>query len=232
MSYEQERGVESTGGQRKLLGTVPDRLMLITQSGGQNSLPAQIEGFMGGGGQLVQLRIKGYCARGLENEAQWARDLCQEGGARLVVNDYVDVAAGCGAWGVHLGLDDMPVAQARKRLGPDVVIGATAHNFQEAVAAAQQGADYLGVGPLRFTSTKDRLAPILGFDGVVSLLRRLDEAGIKIPVYVVGGVESTDVRGLILSGAFGVAVSASIALASDPAFATDKFLESIYKAVR
>ena len=112
------------------------------------------------------------------------------------------------------------------------MVGATAHSWEEVLALKDAPIDYIGLGPLHFTSTKTNLAQILGYQGVEDILGKMLSANINIPVYVVGGVENQDVRPLIKMGAYGVAVSGSIALASDIVFATQKFLESIAKGIR
>ncbi len=213
-------------------GWIQNRLMFITLQDSQHSIKEQVGDYLAGGGQLVQFRVKGHLPSGLAREAEMIQRKCEHAEARMIVNDYVDVAQEVGAWGVHLGQDDAPPKAARATLGTDAVVGATAHSWEEVLALKDAPIDYIGLGPLHFTSTKTNLAQILGYQGVEDILGRMLSANINIPVYVVGGVENQDVRPLIKMGAYGVAVSGSIALASDIVFATQKFLESIAKGIR
>lgn len=205
------------------------RLMFITQPGSHNTLREQVDGFFAGGGTLLQLRMKGARSVDVERHGLRLVKRAKEFGASVVVNDFVEVSARVGAAGVHLGREDAPPAEARTLLGESRIVGATAHSFSEVEELRGEPIDYIGLGPLRYTHTKRNLAPILGFDGVERIMRQMQEMRIAIPVYVIGGVEAQDVRELLAMGVFGVAVSGSIALASDPQFATQKFLESIQK---
>ncbi len=207
------------------------RLMFITQRDSQNSLMDQALDYVEAGGRILQLRLKD------RSEASVARTATRmlnklDGRGHLVINDMWRVAGEVGSWGVHLGLTDGDPGMVRRELGGEMAIGATAHSFDELRRAAALPVDYIGLGPLRFTQTKGNLSQILGFDGVAKILQQARDEGIQTPVYIIGGVENQDVRDLMGMGAFGVAVSGSIALASDPYFATQKFLESISKFLR
>ncbi len=207
------------------------RLMFITQRDSQNSLMDQALDYVEAGGRILQLRLKDKSEEAVARKA--SRMLKKlNGRGHLVVNDMWRVAGEVGAWGVHLGLTDGDPAHVRRELGDEMVIGATAHNFEELKRAAALQVDYIGLGPLRFTQTKNNLSQILGFDGVAKILQQARDEGIETPIYIIGGVENQDVRELLGMGAFGVAVSGSIALASDPYFATKKFIESISKFIR
>ena len=97
-----------------------------------------------------------------------------------------------GADGVHLGKLDMPIKEARERLGKDFIIGGTANTFEDIRQHAADGADYIGCGPFRFTTTKQKLSPILGLDGYHSILTQMREKGITIPVVAIGGITRED----------------------------------------
>jgi thiamine-phosphate pyrophosphorylase len=140
-------------------------------------------------------------------EASAAAAACRAGGAVFIVNDSVEVALGSGADGVHLGSLDEEWASARKRLGPGRIIGGTVNNAADARRAVRSGClDYAGVGPLRFTSTKAGLAPVLGLEGVRALLAELGD----LPGWVIGGVEPSDLAALRGAGARGAAVSSAL----------------------
>lgn len=213
-------------------GTGPgNRLMFITQEDSQHSVKEQVAAFYMGGGSIVQLRMKGKASSAVARKAQSLMGVLGEEG-RLIVNDMWGTAAEVGAWGVHLGLSDGDPAAVRRQVGEDMVIGATAHSFEEVMRAAGLPVDYIGLGPLRFTSTKTNLTQILGLKGVGEILVKAREAGVDKPIFVIGGIENQDVKPLLEMGAYGIAVSGSIALASDPEFATRKFMESIIKSLR
>ncbi len=205
--------------------------MFITNPESQHSLTEQVDGYYLGGGRIAQLRLKGKAEPSVLRAAQRMKEVLGEEG-KLIVNDMWSVAAETQAWGAHLGMKDGDPVVVRRRVGEDMVIGATAHSFEEVQRAAQLPVDYIGLGPLRFTSTKTNLSQILGLDGVERILQQSRDVGIRKPIYIIGGVENRDVRSLLGMGAYGVAVSGSIALASDPEFATMKFVESIHKYLR
>ncbi|MDO7742297.1 MAG: thiamine phosphate synthase, partial [Pedobacter sp.] len=127
--------------------------------------------------------------------------------AKLIVNDYPRIALQADAWGVHLGLDDMPVPEARALLGPDKCIGGTANTFADIQRRAAEGADYIGLGPFRFTTTKKNLSPIVGLQGYTELMKQMREAGITIPVIAIGGINPADIPAILQTGIYGIAIS-------------------------
>lgn len=126
------------------------------------------------------------------------------------MNDYPLVALKSNADGVHLGLDDMPVAEARALLGPDMIIGGTANTLAHMELRAKEGADYIGLGPYRFTTTKENLSPVIGLAGYSKLMSEAHKAGIKLPVIAIGGIELADIPLLLAEGLHGVAVSGAL----------------------
>ena len=127
-----------------------------------------------------------------------------------------------GADGVHLGKNDMPPREARALLGPQKIIGATANTFGDIRRAAAQGADYIGLGPFRFTRTKEKLSPILGIEGYREILARCAEQGIRLPVVAIGGITAADVDALMATGIAGIALSGALLNAENPAEETKK----------
>lgn len=208
------------------------RLMFITQQESHYSLREQVDSFLTAGGRFLQYRVKSTRFTAIASQGKRLLNQCQEHKARLIINDFVDIAQQIGADGVHLGHDDTAPEIARQRLGCGAIVGATAHNLEELMALPFDAIDYIGLGPFRFTNTKRNLAPILGLKGVESIMRAVRDANITTPIYVVGGVEALDIRELFALGVYGIAVSGGIALASDPTFATHKFLETIEKNLR
>ena len=146
--------------------------------------------------------------------------LCAEAGATCLVNDRLHVALAAGAAGGHVGADDLPVAAARRVLGPTAVLGATARTPEAAGRAVADGATYLGVGPCFATTTKTGLPDPIGPAGV----RRVAGA-VTVPVIAIGGVTPASVPSLLAAGAYGVAVVGAIGAAADPGRATADFLE-------
>lgn len=148
--------------------------------------------------------------------------LCRDAGATCLVNDRVDVALAAGADGVHVGADNLPVEAARRILGPDAVVGATARDPATARAAVAAGATYLGVGPAFATRTKDGLPDPIGASGIGAVASTVDR-----PVVAIGGVTASRIPELLSVGAHGVAVVAAVNDAPDPAAATRALLAAL-----
>ena len=166
---------------------------------------------LAGGVTTVQLRAKGLTDRQLLLAAQALHARCQAAGALFIVNDRVDIALAAGADGVHLGVDDLPVADARRLLGPHAVIGYSPENDADRLAAEQAGADYLGVGPVYGTSTKSDAGAAIGLDGLARVVRAT-----TLPVVGIGGVTLANAPDVLCAGAAGVAVVGAIWHAPDP----------------
>ena len=163
----------------------------------------------------VQLRVKNAPDAAYLSLAHAAKEICQLYGARLIINDNVAVAKAAGAHGVHLGKEDMPPKQAREMLGNGYLIGGTANTFEDVLRLAAAKVDYIGMGPFRFTTTKEKLSPILGLAGYGRVLNQTAAAGIAIPIIAIGGIVLEDVEPLLETGVYGVAVSGLITHATD-----------------
>lgn len=183
---------------------VTDRSWL---KGGQ-TLESCVEQAILGGVTLVQLREKNMSDEEFTENARKMLAVCRKHGVPLIINDRPDIAAKVGADGVHVGLDDMSVKEARRILGDGKIIGATAHNVREALAAESDGADYLGVGAVFGSSTKSDAKPL-----EMSELKAVCEA-VKIPVCAIGGINGSNISQLCGSGIKGAAVISGI-LAED-----------------
>ena len=170
-----------------------------------------------GGCRWIQLRMKSASEREFDEAALKVRKLCDSYNAVLVLDDRVYSVMPTGADGVHLGLHDMPVAEARKILGRDKIIGGTANTAEDIIMHYASGADYAGCGPFRYTSTKERLSPVLGTEGYRNIIGRIRELGIKIPVIAIGGIAAEDIPPIIEAGADGIAVSGAVLHNEDPA---------------
>jgi thiamine-phosphate pyrophosphorylase len=182
-------------------------LMCLTQDGTGLSHAAQAAALCAAGARWIQLRMKGAEKSAWVSEATAAASICREHGATFIVNDSIEVALESGADGVHLGSLDAAWSVARKALGAKRIVGGTVNNASDASRAVDSGClDYVGVGPLRFTSTKRNLAPVLGVDGIRALVVEL--AG--LPSWAIGGVEAADLPELRVAGVTGVAVSSGL----------------------
>ena len=167
----------------------------------------QVEAACRAGIPWIQLRMKEAGTDLFKETALAARKICASMGSKLIINDRVDIAAEVGADGVHLGLQDMPVAEARRLLGDGVIIGGTANTIADIREHRRQGADYIGLGPYRYTDTKKNLSPILGLDGYRRIMAQLRAEAIDIPVIAIGGIRQEDAGLLREAGVAGIAFS-------------------------
>jgi len=193
-----------------------DKLHYISQANAAGSHIPAIERALLAGCKWIQLRIKDQSHAFINEQAVQAKVLCDSFNAKLIVNDHTDIARNVGAYGVHLGLQDMPLAEARKIVGQDIIIGGTANTLEDVLQRIQEGADYIGLGPLRFTTTKRNLSPLLGVAGFQNMLSHLAVKGISIPIVAIGGLTIGDVPTLMKAGIYGIAVSSLITNADDP----------------
>ncbi len=144
----------------------------------------------------VQLRMKNASRSALRHEALSILKYAEKEGGTLILNDDVMLAKRLRVSAVHLGLNDMPIDEARAILGEEVMIGGTANTFEQIKLQVARGADYVGVGPFRFTSTKEKLSPTLGLEGYKMLISQMKKANINVPLFAVGGITSGDVSDL------------------------------------
>lgn len=184
-----------------------------------------LEEVLRGGCRWVQLRMKDASDREFTETAQRLIPLCRQYNATVIFDDRVELVSSLGADGVHLGKKDMPVPMARKILGPAKIIGATANTIEDVMAAFESGADYIGIGPYRFTTTKKGLAPILGLEGYQRIMSTCRNLGMTLPVVAIGGIQIPDLPLLKATGVDGVAVSGLILNATNPETTTKEILE-------
>ena len=168
------------------------------------TLAQQVEESLAGGATMVQLREKGMDRETLRWEALEIRAVCRRYGVPFLINDAADLAAEVGADGVHVGQQDMSPQQARAVLGPDGIVGVSAHTVEEARAAQAEGADYLGVGAVFATGTKENTTPV-DYDTLKEIC-----AAVNIPVVAIGGVGRDNLGTLAGSGIRGVAVVSAL----------------------
>lgn len=180
-----------------------------------------------GGCRWVQLRMKEASEAEFMAAAAEIGRLCKEHGATFVLDDHVEWVEKTGADGVHLGKNDMPIDEARKILGSDKIIGGTANTFEDVERLYRQGADYIGCGPFRFTTTKKNLSPVLGLEGYQHIVDQMKSHGINLPIVAIGGILESDIKSILATGVSGIAVSGGILNAENPAEEMQRFLKLV-----
>ena len=201
------------------------RLHVVTDTRPGRDPVRVVSAALDAGAPVVQVRGKQLPDRELYELADRVAALCAARGATCVVNDRPDVARAVDAAGVHVGADDLPVDAARRVLGPDALVGATARDVATARAHEAAGASYLGVGPAYATTTKRGLPEPLGPEGVGVIAH-----AVGIPVVAVAAVTAARVGELVAAGAHGVAVVSAISDADDPGAATVSLLRALEAA--
>lgn len=180
-----------------------------------------------GGCRWVQLRMKEATETEFMVAAAEIGRLCKEHGATFVLDDHVEWVEKTGADGVHLGKNDMPIDEARKILGNDKIIGGTANTFEDVERLYRQGANYIGCGPFRFTTTKKNLSPVLGLEGYQHIVDQMKSHGINLPIVAIGGILESDIKSILATGVSGIAVSGGILNAENPAEEMQRFLKLV-----
>lgn len=186
------------------------RLQYISQGESASAQLDNIRQALDAGCQWIQLRFKQGNAGELAFLAEQVKMHCEQYRACFIINDHPDIAREVDADGVHLGLNDMPIDHARTILGEKKIIGGTANTLQDVFQRVNEKCDYVGVGPYRFTTTKDKLSPILGLEGYQSIMTSLEVHDIQTPIYAIGGITINDIDALMVCGIYGVAVSGMI----------------------
>lgn len=171
---------------------------------------------LAGGCRWIQLRVKDSSDEDLLPLALEAQQLCRKEGATFIIDDHVELVKQIRADGVHLGLHDMPIAEARELLGPDFIIGGTANTFQDVLNHYRSGANYIGCGPFRYTSTKKNLSPILGLEGYRAIVSQMHAHSIDLPIVAIGGITVKDIPEIMQTGVTGIALSGTILRANNP----------------
>lgn len=200
------------------------KLQFITHQTERHSYLDSARMALEGGCKWIQLRMKEAPLDEVERVALELKPLCKQHDALLVLDDHVELTKKLEVDGVHLGKNDMPIAEARRVLGEGFIIGGTANTFDDVKAHYQAGADYIGCGPFRFTTTKKNLSPVLGLEGYRSIIARMEEEGIDLPVVAIGGITYDDIPQLLQTGINGIAMSGSILRADDPVEETRRLL--------
>lgn len=189
---------------------------------------AAVEAAIQGGATLVQLREKGITTREWLQVGEAVLAVCRRYGVPLIINDRVDVALALGADGVHVGPDDMPVALARRLMGPDKLVGASAGTPEEARQAEADGADYIGIGAVYATGSKGDAGEPIGVEG----FRRVKAAAPALPAVAIAGITADNAPEVVRAGAQGVAVISAVFGAPDPREAARRLREAVDAGMR
>jgi thiamine-phosphate pyrophosphorylase len=191
--------------------TMFSKLQYISQGKIASEHFLNIKQVLDAGCTWIQLRIKQK--EELLKIAEKVKLICQEYQATFIINDFIEIANQVSADGVHLGLGDESIENARETLGKNKIIGGTANTIVDVKQRIMEKVDYIGLGPLRFTQTKQNLSPVLGLDGYKNILSTISQN--KIPIYAIGGVEMEDIAQLFDTGIYGIAISGMLTRVND-----------------
>lgn len=188
-----------------------EKLQYISQGNTIQEQELHIRKALDNGSQWVQVRWKNAPENELINLCEISKQLCSEYQSVCIINDHVHLAKEIEADGVHVGLNDIAVEEARLILGESKIIGGTANTLSDVIQRINESCDYIGLGPLRFTTTKEKLSPVLGYEGYQKIIDGLREQPIDIPkMFAIGSVAFEDILPLQEIGIYGVAVSGLI----------------------
>ncbi|MCQ2221427.1 MAG: thiamine phosphate synthase [Prevotella sp.] len=187
-----------------------------------------------GGCKWVQLRMKDASVDEIRPIALQAQQLCREANATFIIDDHVALVKEIKADGVHLGKNDMPIDEARAILGKDFIIGGTANTIEDIIMHHKNGADYIGCGPFRFTTTKEKLSPVLGLEGYRSIMEKVRNTyslkgrdGENLPIVAIGGITAEDIPAIMQTGITGIALSGTVLRAENPAEEMARLIEQL-----
>lgn len=189
-------------------------------SSGRSNLEV-LKAVIQGGARIIQLREKEYSGKKIYDLALKFREITTKAGVLLIINDHVEIAMAVEADGVHLGQDDFPLYAARK-IAPELLIGASTHSLPEAIRAQKEGADYINIGPIFPTVTKEGIERFLGPEAIAAISPRID-----VPFTVMGGISASNVDQVLTNGARRVAMVTAITQAPDITAKTRSLKEKI-----
>ncbi len=189
-------------------------------SAGRSNLDL-LEAAIRGGAKIIQLREKELATGDLYRMALAFRKITAEAGILLIINDRIDIALAVDADGVHLGQEDLPLSAAR-RIAPELLIGISTHSREEALKAQGEGADYVNIGPIFTTRTKEGVNEFLGPEAIPGIV-----AGLSVPFTVMGGIGGANIEKVVAQGAHRVAVVTAVTMADDMAGAVAALREAI-----
>ena len=184
-----------------------------------------------GGCRQIQLRMKGESEKEIERVAIASKIMCDKYGADLYINDHVEICYKIKANGVHLGKMDMRPSQARVLLGSGFKTGGTANSIDDILYLNNEGVDYIGLGPFRYTSTKEQLSPLLGIEGYRRIIQVCREKWINIPLIAIGGITREDIPIIMETGVSGIALSSAILNSEEPILEMERIIGVINKCL-
>jgi len=188
-----------------------EKLQYISQGFTIEDQELNIRKALDNGIKWIQVRWKNASKSEFIKLCEISKKLCSDHNTVCIINDHVQIAKDIDADGVHLGLKDTSIETARNILGENKIIGGTANTISDVLQRINEPCDYIGLGPLRFTSTKEQLSPILGFEGYEKIIQNLKEQSLEIPkIFAIGGVVLEDIELLQQIGIYGATVSGQI----------------------
>ena len=202
------------------------QLEYITRDAEKHILVKEVELACSGGVRWVQLRLKNRSEADIISIAKEVKAICKKYNSVFIINDYVNVSIEVDADGVHLGKSDMSFLGARKLLGDGKIIGGSTNSFEDILNLNDLDLDYVGLGPFRFTTTKENLNPLLGEEGIQHVMKQVKNNNIQIPIIAIGGIQLGDVASLINYGVHGVAVSSAISDSENIEIEARKFVNA------
>ena len=208
-----------------------NKLQYISQGNTIQEQLYNIHKALDNGSNWIQMRFKNQNAIEVLTLAKAAKILCQEYLATFIINDNVYLAQQLDADGVHLGLGDMNIEEARAILGNTKIIGGTANTFEHVLHRTAENCDYIGLGPFQFTTTKEKLSPFLGLEGYRSIINEMQNNGLITPVFAIGGITLNDVEALMKTGIHGIAVSGLITQNKNPSELITQLNKKLYVSI-
>lgn len=191
------------------------KIQYISQGTTQQQQLENILSVLDAGCDWIQLRFKNATEKEFLDTAEKVKMHCDNYNAIYIINDHINVAKDVDAHGVHLGLTDSSIKMAREILGPDKIIGGTANTLEHVLQRIAEKCDYVGLGPFRFTTTKENLSPFLGLEGYHKITEALKANNKYIPIYAIGGLVVDDLESIAISDIYGIAVSGIITNATN-----------------
>ena len=180
-----------------------------------------------GGCRWIQLRMKDAGKEEILPIATEIRKLCNDCGAIFIIDDHVELVREIRADGVHLGKNDMPVAEARRILGDEYIIVGTANTYEDVKKHWRDVVNYICCGPVRYTTTKQKLSPILGLEGYKEIIRQMRAENINLPIVAIGGITFADIPSVMQTGVTGIALSGTVLRADNPVEEMRRILAAI-----
>lgn len=207
------------------------KLQYISQGNTSEEQLQNIRKALENGCNWIQLRFKNSSKIELYALAVYAKELCDVHNAVFIINDNVELAKEINADGVHLGLTDMKIEEARDILGENKIIGGTANTIHDVLLRIKENCDYIGLGPFQYTETKANLSPILGLQGYRSIIEILNTNAFEIPIYAIGGITLENIDDLMKTGIQGIAVSGLITNSDNPSELINQLNEKLYVTI-